>query len=79
MILGVIFAIAVVLLINYIIAQHGLFAAEKKGYDKSAHAFAMCFWLGAIGFIYVASLPDLVSRRQNEAIINLLKEQSGEK
>ena len=33
--------------------------AFDKGYDSDAHAFAMCFWLGIFGYIYVACLPDL--------------------
>lgn len=32
--------------------------AKMKGHKKS-HAFAMCFWLGIFGYIYVACLPDL--------------------
>lgn len=33
--------------------------AFDKGYNKEAHAFAMCFWLGFVGYIYVASMPTL--------------------
>lgn len=47
-------------------------AAFAKGYDTSAHAFGMCFWLGIIGCIYVAALPDLIAREQREKIINAL-------
>ena len=33
--------------------------AFQKGYGKEIHAFAMCFWLGLIGFLYVIALPNL--------------------
>lgn len=47
-------------------------AAYAKGYDDNAHAFAMVFWLGVFGCLYVIALPDLRIREQNEKIIELL-------
>jgi len=32
----------------------------------------MCFWLGIIGCIYVAALPDKIQQKQNQKIIDLL-------
>lgn len=32
--------------------------AFEKGYDNTSHSFAMCFWLGIIGYLYVIALPD---------------------
>lgn len=32
-------------------------SAELKGYYDE-HIFAICFWLGIIGYLYVISLPD---------------------
>ena len=36
-----------------------------KGYGTEIHSFAMCFWLGVIGCLYVIALPDL----KREALI----------
>lgn len=57
---------------NAIIASFLKNAAYAKGYDDNCHAWAVSFWLGLPGWIYVASLPDLVQRKNQEAIINLL-------
>ena len=70
----------IALLVNYIIAKHMEDVAIAKGYDKKAHAFAMCFWLGPIGYIYVAMLPNKIHKMQVEALLLLveaLKENSG--
>ena len=45
----------------------------NKGYDKKAHAFAMCFWLGPIGYIYVAMLPNKIHKMQVEALLLLVE------
>ena len=57
---------AFILLVLYIIIQYNvskLFEkiAFDKGYDESAHPFAMCFWLGIVGYIYVAAMPKLTA------------------
>ena len=57
---------ALILLVTYIIIQYNvsrLFEkiAFDKGYDESAHPFAMCFWLGIVGYIYVAAMPKLTA------------------
>lgn len=37
--------------------------AELKGYNaKEKHIFAICFWFGIFGFLYVLALPDLKTR-----------------
>ena len=38
-------------------------AAVQKGHERG-HLFAICFWLGIPGMIYVASLPDLLARQK---------------
>ena len=48
-------------------------AAVLKGYGGDYHIFAYCFWLGLFGYLYVISLPDLVSQSQNQQIIDILK------
>ena len=58
--------------INWIVAGKMADAAYRKGYDSSIHAFAMCFWLGVIGYLYVIALPDLVARKNQETMIALL-------
>lgn len=63
----------VLLVINLIGAGKMSDVAYAKGYDDSIHAFAMCFWLGIIGYLYVIALPDIEARRKQDAIIELLK------
>lgn len=70
-----IFVLIVYLVINGIIANFMKNVAYAKGYDDNAHAFAMCFWLGIAGWLYVVALPDLVERKNQEEIINLLRKE----
>ena len=51
--------LAVVIFIQYKVAKLFEKIALDKGYDKKACAFAMCFWLGFVGYIYVAAMPKL--------------------
>jgi len=38
--------------------------AEDKGYNsKENHIFAICFWFGLFGYLYVIALPDLKLHR----------------
>ena len=60
-------------IINFIIANAMQNVAFTKGYDSSAHAFAFSFWLGVAGWFYVIALPDLVSRKNQELILNELQ------
>lgn len=77
MLLYILLTIAVYLVIGYIIGKKMENVATEKGYGTEAHAFAMCFWLGIIGCIYVAALPDKIQQNQNQQIIELLKEMRG--
>ncbi len=65
--------IAVILVIQSLYASFMSEAASRKGYGDDAHAWAMCFWLGIIGGLYVIALPDLILQEQNQRIIELLK------
>lgn len=71
--------IMVVLLLFLGIVERTVFAslmrkaAAMKGHGDKAHAWAMCFWLGLIGGIYVIALPDLIQQNQNQQIIELSK------
>lgn len=60
--------------INFIIARMMENAAAMKGHGTEVHAFAACFWLGIIGCIYVAALPDKITQGQNQQLIELMKE-----
>ena len=55
--LGLIFLI----IIQYTAAKRFEKIAFDKGYDRKAHPFGMCFWLGVIGYIYVAAMPKLTA------------------
>lgn len=68
----IILIIAVHLIIGFVIGKMMENAAADKGYGTEAHTFAMCFWLGIIGCIYVAALPDKIQQKQNQKIIELL-------
>lgn len=67
----IVFIIAIV--INLVLANFMGQVAYAKGYDDSAHAFGMTFWLGILGCLYVVSLPDLILREQNQEILNAMK------
>ena len=45
------------LVIAYIVAKKFEQIAIEKGYPN-VHAFAMCFWLGIVGYLYVIALPN---------------------
>ncbi len=77
----IIIAILVIayLIIAMIIAKKMEEVAALKGYGDDVHAFAMCFWLGIIGCIYVTALPDKIQQSQNQRIITLLENQQNEK
>ena len=72
----IILALLAAFIINVIIASNMEIAAEKKGYGKEAYAFAMCFWLGIVGYLYVVALPDLKQHEQLDKIIKLLDPQT---
>ena len=74
----VLIILAVYFVICAIFASKMQSVAALKGYGIDAHAWAMCFWLGILGGIYVIALPDLIQQKQNQKLIELLKEKSGE-
>ena len=51
-------ALVIVLIIQFFVAKQFEKIAVQKGHPN-AHAFAWCFWLGLLGCIYVAALPDV--------------------
>lgn len=66
---GLFIGAIIMLIVNLVVASYMQDVAFTKGYDTNAHAFAMCFWLGIIGVLYVIALPDLVARANQERII----------
>ena len=66
MYLLILLPIAIFFIINTLVASKFEDIAFRKGYTSSIHAFAMCFWLGIIGYLYVIALPDLNNRQIND-------------
>lgn len=50
-------------------------AAIAKGYGENDHIWAICFFLGVFGYLYVVALPDKVTQSQNQKIIELLQKE----
>lgn len=70
----IILGVVVYFIIGLIIGKIMETAAALKGYGSEAHAFVICFFLGIIGCVYVAALPDKIQQEQNKRIIELLEE-----
>lgn len=68
-----IIAIVVILILDLILALAANSTAQDKGYDGSKY-FHLCFWLGPIGFIVVAGLPDIRTRVKLDETNQLLGE-----
>lgn len=65
-----------IFIISAIISSLMAESAAMKGYDPDEmHIFAICFFLGIFGCLYVLSLPDKIVQQQNKEIIELLKAQ----
>ena len=60
------------LYLNMTIASKFEQIASLKGYGKEIHSFAMCFWLGIVGYLYVIALPDLKREAQIISIASRL-------
>lgn len=63
--LGIVFLV-VVIFVQYKVSKLFEKIAFDKGYDEEAHAFTMCFWLGFVGYIYVASMPMLTTDKKKK-------------
>lgn len=51
--------IVLLIVIQWVVAKKFEKIAIQKGYDEEINSFAMCFWLGIVGYLYVIALPDL--------------------
>lgn len=78
MIAFMIAGIALLVLAHVVLAGLMARVAQKKGYGKDAHCFAICLCLGFAGCLYVMALPDLEQRKQLDTIIELLKTERSE-
>lgn len=71
-------AVLVYFAVNFMFAALMNNIAIKKGYENS-HAFALVFFFGLLGMLYVIALPDIKAQSQLEDILTLLLEKDGEK
>ena len=62
---------AVIIAINYAIANKMRDIAFSKGYNDN-FSFHLCFWLGYIGYLYVIALPNRIQMENQKKIISLL-------
>jgi len=70
------FIIALIALsINLLFAALMNSIAVNKGYENS-HAFALVFFFGVFGMLYVIALPDMKAREQMEDILAVLLDQN---
>lgn len=76
---GILVGALIAILINLLFASLMNAVAVNKGYENS-HAFALVFFFGVFGMLYVIALPDMKARQQREDILTVLlsKEQGGE-
>ena len=67
---GIIILLAfIILLIAFLffMAKKMCEIAELKGYNaKEKHIFAICFWLGLLGYIYTIGLTDIKKQEQQK-------------
>lgn len=73
----VIIGVIIILVINAVGAMLMKISTTMKGYGDNLHAWAICFWLGIPGYLYIISLPDLIVQQQNMQIIDLLNKSEG--
>jgi membrane-bound ClpP family serine protease len=64
-----------ILFIRGAIATIGQYIAEEKGYSDM-HVFALCFWLGTIGWLVVIALPDRILAQVIEKSADMIKKES---
>lgn len=67
-----------IILVNAIGAYLMKNAATQKGYGEDVHAWAICFFLGIFGYLYIIALPDKIVQSQNQKIIELLNQKEVE-
>ena len=77
------FLLVILIIVNYMIARKFEQIVFAKGYGKELHSFAICFFLGIIGYLYVIALPnakfDNLSLKQQRKIIEMLSATQSER
>lgn len=66
--------VAAYFIINLILAHFFKQVAYAKGFDDKCHAWALVFWLGLFGCLYVVALPDLNARKVSADLLAQMKE-----
>lgn len=61
-------------IINLILAHFFKQVAYAKGFDDKCHAWALVFWLGLFGCLYVCALPDLNARKVSSDLLEQMRE-----
>ncbi len=74
----IILAVVIAVCVNAVGAFFMRNAAIEKGYGDDIHAWAVCFWLGIFGYLYVIALPDKILQSQNQQIIDLMRGEKNE-
>ena len=74
-VIGILLGLAILVGINAYGATLMKQVSINKGYGAETHIWAICFWLGIIGYLYVIALPDKIMQSQNQKIIKLLEEE----
>jgi hypothetical protein len=74
-VIGILLGLAILVGINAYGATLMKKVGINKGYGAETHIWAICFWLGIIGYLYVIALPDKIAQSQNQKIIKLLEEE----
>ena len=64
-------AVILAMFVNAFLASLMRSVAISKGYHNTP-VFALVFFFGIFGILYVISLPDLVARQQQKSILDLL-------
>ena len=74
--MSVILYLIVHFILRHIIAKKFEQIAFAKGYGTEIHSYAMCFWLGILGGLYVIALPnatlDNITLKQQKRMLELL-------
>lgn len=66
--------LVIALIVNLIVASKMTDIAIMKGhYNKTTLVFVFCFLFGAIGYVYLALLPDMVKRKNDEELLKAIK------
>ena len=45
----------------------------KGHYNKTTLVFVLCFLFGAVGYVYLALLPDMIKRKNDEELLKAIK------